>query len=156
MTMQNIGENPWPMRVLSEGWHTLRNKAQQALTYFSPKDEAEHAVTQRWGLVAADVVDHADHVEVRIEVPGMEKADLSVDAVGRHLVVSGEKRSEETRKEGRVVVTERAFGQFRRVVPLPADVDVAAAKANYTDGVLAIDLPKAVTRKQHHISIDRG
>jgi HSP20 family protein len=153
MTMQSLGEDPWAIRLLSDGWHALRHKAHQALTYFAPKDEEDQGATQRWALVATDVVDRKNLLEVRMEIPGMEKADLNVDVLGRHLVISGEKRSESTRKEGTVVVTERAFGQFRRVVPLPCEVDIGQAKARYADGVLAIDLPKKESTGNRRITI---
>lgn len=166
MSMERLGENPWPLRALSEGWHHLRDAAHDAVTHFRHHDDQPNAPTRtdapanetpetgrRWGLVATDIVDQDGHLEVRMEIPGIDRADLRVEVVGEHLVVSGEKRSESTRKSGRVVVTERAFGQFRRVVPLPSGVDSKGAKARYADGVLSVDLPKSDVRNGETIPI---
>ena len=59
----------------------MREQAHDALTHFKHEDEGEGESTgvQRWGLVAADVVDHPDRIEVRMEVPGLAKEDLKVE-----------------------------------------------------------------------------
>ena len=145
MTLGNVGKDFLPVQWLTEGWSALRDQAHNALTHFQ-HDEAEAAetpaATQRWGLVATDIIDHDDHLEVRLEVPGLAKEDLKVEVSGGQLSVTGEKRIDSSRKDGNAVITERAFGQFRRVFPLPAEVRAEEASASYADGILAIDLPK--------------
>ena len=44
--------------------------------------------------------------------------------------------------EGRYHVTERAYGFFERILPLPTEVDDADARASYRKGVLTVTLPK--------------
>jgi HSP20 family protein len=139
---------------LVNGWHTLRDKALNALTYFSPEQD-DQEVSQRWGVVAADVTDHKHSVAVEMELPGMEKVDLSVEVIGDQLVVSGEKRSGSTRREGTVVITERAFGSFRRTIPLPCQVDQGSTKAEYRNGVLKVNLPKDPSGQTRSIPIRR-
>ena len=145
MTLGNVGKDFLPVQWLTEGRSALRDLAHNALTHFQ-HDEEEAAETpaaaQRWGLVATDIIDHDDHLEVRLEVPGLAKEDLKVEVSGGQLSVTGEKRIDSSRKDGNAVITERAFGQFRRVFPLPAEVRAEEASASYADGILAIDLPK--------------
>ena len=155
MTMHNLGTNSWPLRVLHDGWNALRDRTHQALTYFSPKPDEHVDAVPRWGLLATDVVDHDTSLEVRMEVPGMEKADISVDVIGRQLTVSGEKRSESTRKDGTMMVTERAFGQFRRSLTLPEDIVIEQAKANYDNGVLMLTLPKSTGASKRKVSVTK-
>jgi len=133
-----------PLQWLSEGWAALRDKAHNALTHFQEdgKPGAAAPAAESWGLVVSDVIDHADKVSVRMEVPGLSKEQIRVEVQANQLIVTGEKRSEATHREGSAVITERAFGHFRRVLSLPADVDADQATAEYRDGVLAIDLPK--------------
>ena len=146
MTLGNVGKDFTPVHWLSEGWSALREQAHNALTHFQHNDEntdESDAGGQRWGLVAADMVDHDDHLEIRLEVPGLTKKDLTVEVSPGQLSVTGEKRVDSSRKQGSAIVTERAFGQFRRVFPLPVQVRADAAEASYSDGILAINLPKA-------------
>lgn len=58
------------------------------------------------------------------------------------LYVSGEKRFERETHDSTYHVMERAYGSFRRNIPLPRNVDADKAKATYTNGVLNIRLPK--------------
>lgn len=156
MSFGRFGEDFKPLQWLTEGWTNLRDKAHNALTHFRENKEpaaddplAPTPHAPAWGLVASDVVEGPDKVSVRIEVPGLTRDQLKVEVQANLLIVSGEKRSEATRREGNAVITERAFGHFSRVLPLPVDVDAEHARAEYKDGVLAIDLPKrgASTRK---------
>jgi HSP20 family protein len=156
MSLGHIGQSIWPNHLISEGWAALREKTHNALTYFHPHDEntdRETPVVERWGLVATDVVEHDDRIELRMEVPGMAKEDISVSISGGQLIVIGEKHAEETRRTGEAVVTERAFGQFSRTIPLPSSVVATEAKARYDNGILAIDLPKEGESTVRYISV---
>jgi HSP20 family protein len=53
--------------------------------------------------------------------------------------VKEEKRAEDA---GRLVRSERFFGQQYRSFTLPLEVDDAAAEAKYHDGILELTLPK--------------
>ena len=155
MSLGHIGESLLPLTRLTEGWNTLCQKTHNALTHFHHDDEPETATpdSQRWALVATDLTDHADHLELRMELPGVAKPDLKVEVGANQIVISGHKKSESTRREGQAVITERAFGSFRRVLPLPEDVDAAAVQARYEDGVLAVDLPKTGGHSRKSISV---
>ena len=39
------------------GWRTLLDKAAHAITYFAPSDDDQTQASQRWGVVAIDVVE---------------------------------------------------------------------------------------------------
>lgn len=160
MSLGRFGEDFKPLQWLTEGWNNLRDKTHNALTHFreDKDDVAEATVTPTphapaWGLVASDVVEGPDKISVRIEVPGLSRDQIKVEVQGNALIVSGEKRSEATRRAGKAVITERAFGQFNRVLPLPVDVDAESARAEYKDGVLSIDLPKRGVTTRKSISV---
>jgi HSP20 family protein len=94
-------------------------------------------------MLGGDVFEDDQKLVVRLEVPGLEKSDLDVEISADALIVSGEKRFEEEKTEGRWRVMQCAYGSFRRVVPLPAAVKADAARATYKNGVLRVELPKA-------------
>ncbi|XOV83347.1 MAG: Hsp20/alpha crystallin family protein [bacterium] len=138
---------------LMNGWHALRDKAVSALTYFSPHNETDSADGQRWGVLATDISDHKDTVTVELELPGMKKADLDVQVYEDSLIIKGEKRYSTTRNEGALVVTERAFGRFQRVIPLPCKVTREGTRAEYKKGVLSVTLPKDRARLPHSVEV---
>ncbi len=155
MSLGHIGESLLPLSRISEGWNALCQKAHDALTHFHHEDTTEPAPpeAQRWGLVATDLIDHDDRFELRMELPGLARDDLHVEITASQVVVSGRKHSEQTRRQGHAVITERAFGSFRRVLPLPAGVDADRAQASYTDGVLAVDLPKQAGGARRRLAV---
>jgi HSP20 family protein len=91
---------------------------------------------------------------VIVELPGVDPADVHLIATERTLHVSGERRR--TRCEGQVYNRmEIEYGPFHREIPLPEDVDSAAARATYDRGLLTVVLPVAQRRPaQERVSIE--
>lgn len=146
-----------------EGWGHLHRRAAGALTRFTPgghkggADESEHQelITRSsgWGVLAAEVLDDDDRVVVRLEVPGLDKADLDVEVIEDYLVVRGEKRVAREGTRGRYSVSECAYGRFERAIPLPEKVEGTGASARYQNGVLRVELPKAAPRARRTIPV---
>jgi HSP20 family protein len=77
---------------------------------------------------------------VKVDLAGVDLADVSIEVSGRRLAILGGRPVQET--EGRVYQqVEIPSGPFRRIVELQVDVDADHAKATYEDGVLRIELP---------------
>jgi HSP20 family protein len=142
-------------RWLAEGWRNLSAKAASALTYFTPKSEGDDGDV-RWGLLAADVSEHDDYLVVELEAPGLQKEDIDVTVEDNRLIVTGTKRYESDRKEGSMRITERAFGSFQRLIPLPETVTAEGAEARYKRGVLTLKVRKQAPRSARRISIRAG
>lgn len=143
-----------------EGWQRLYHQAAGAMTRFRPgrhtgelslPTEAWRSVG--WGVLAAEVYDDDEHVIVEVEAPGMKRDDIDIEVVGNYLVIRGEKRYDKERKHGRYQVVERAYGEFERILPLPADVDASQAKAKYKRGVLKVELPKTSATQRKRVSV---
>ena len=136
---------------LSEGWRELLSRGSDSLTHFShPKGKETQeggalatslARFPRWSLLAGEVEETEKDVVVRVEVPGMEKEDCNITIEGNMLHLSGEKRFERETHDSTYHVMERAYGAFRRSIPLPSNVDIDKAEANYKNGVLTVRLP---------------
>lgn len=149
---------------LAEGWHQLRDRAAHALTRFTPvrhnavetADEQAMLRASRWGVLAAEIEEKGDALVVKLEAPGMEGNNFDISVVQGTLVVSGEKRIERSREEGRYHVMECAYGRFQRVLPLPVEVDEGRATANYRRGVLTITLPKQARASSRRIEVKQG
>jgi HSP20 family protein len=90
-----------------------------------------------------DVEETDKEVLVRAEIPGVKADDLELAIQNGSLVISGEKKESEERKEGGYVYQERRWGSFRREVTLPSAVDADNVKAEYKDGVLHVILQKS-------------
>ena len=149
--------------TITIGWRELRELAGDALTRFNPRTSRADSPTAddriagraaRWGLLAAEVTDTDDTVEVALEVPGLEPDDIAVEVHDDVLVVRGEKRVSREEARGHYYVMERAYGQFERAIRLPAPVDDKAATARYRRGVLSVSLPKLSAPRARRIAVE--
>lgn len=102
---------------------------------------------------AVDVYEKDNRIIVKAELAGINPKELELSVDGNLLSITGEKKHETELKKENYYRMERAYGKFQRVVVLPAEVKAEEAKANYSNGVLHIELPKAEARKQNKIKI---
>jgi HSP20 family protein len=89
-----------------------------------------------------DVSETAKQVNIKAELPGMEADDIDLEVRDEMVLIRGEKKSEREQKDEQFYRLERSYGSFHRSIPLPAEIDVDKAKANFKNGVLSIKLPK--------------
>lgn len=102
---------------------------------------------------ALELKEDADHVTVSVELPGVDRKDVSVTLHDGVLTIAGERKQESEAKEGEYVRTERSYGRFERQVGLTQPVVSDQIKAAYKDGVLTVTLPKADEAKPRAIDI---
>jgi HSP20 family protein len=95
-----------------------------------------------FGLPPADLRESDGGLRLAIELPGLTRDDIDVSIHGDALVVCGCKTEESDDANATYRVSERRFGRFERVFPLPPDVDRGKIEAQFRDGVLKIELPK--------------
>ena len=164
-TLQQLREGvseAW--ETLVDGWQKLYRRAAGAITRFTPGDKDRAELAERgtsdvsvrsigWGVLAAEVFDDDDKVVVRLETPGMDKADFDLQVTHNHLVIRGQKQIARERTEGRYHVAECAYGRFERAIPLPEEVEAGKASASYDNGVLRVELPKSAARRSKRITV---
>jgi HSP20 family protein len=103
-----------------------------------------------------DITETEKEVKVCAELPGIESKDLDIAVTDNELTLRGEKRSERGSDEKGEHWTERTYGSFERILPLPAEVDGEKARSEFKNGVLRITLPKREGAKprQHKINVN--
>ena len=89
-----------------------------------------------------DVADTGNAVEVSVELPGLEEKDVEVTIANGLLTVKAEKKAEREDRRAGYHLQERSYGQVRRTVSLPANVDGDRAEAAFHNGVLKVKVPK--------------
>ena len=100
-----------------------------------------------------DLSETDDAYRIRLDVPGMEKDDITINLQNNTLTVRGERGSEQTTEDEEYVRVERAFGTFHRTFTLPDAVDAENIEAAYDDGVLTIHVPKTEKNTRRQIEI---
>ncbi|NLJ33249.1 MAG: Hsp20/alpha crystallin family protein [Firmicutes bacterium] len=90
-----------------------------------------------------DIYQTDGEIVAAVEIPGINPKDIDITVSKDMLAIKGELKQEEEVKEEGYFRTERRFGSFRRVVPLPVEVKAKEAKASFKNGVLEVRIPKA-------------
>lgn len=91
----------------------------------------------------SDVVQADKAVEISVELPGMDLDDIDLSISGDMLVVQGEKKVERQEEKQGYFLSERAYGQIYRAIPLPPGLDTDAASADLRNGVLTVRIPQS-------------
>jgi len=90
------------------------------------------------------------------DLPGLNPTSLDVFVTeGNQLTIQGERKAPEINGAS-WVRQERPFGQFTRVVGLPALVDADKVEATYEHGVLRVTLPKSEAARPRKIAVRAG
>ncbi len=106
-----------------------------------------------WFSPVVDVMEDANNVIVKAELPGLSKDDVQVTLQDNCLILKGEKKHEEERKGRNYYRVESSYGAFHRVIELPSYIDTKKADAQFKNGVLQITLPKTEEARSKLIEI---
>jgi HSP20 family protein len=90
---------------------------------------------------AVEIRENDNNVVVCAELPGLTEKDVKVEATPDGLVIEGERKREYSGEEGGIQRTERSYGRFWRLIPLPEGAQVENAKGNFENGVLQVTIP---------------
>jgi HSP20 family protein len=111
---------------------------------------------------SVEVIQSDKDVRISAELPGLDEKDVEVLVDDDVLTLWGEKKAETEDKERRF--SERYYGRFERVIPLPFAVEENkaeasfATEASFANGVLTVTLPKSAKAedKAKRIAIGRN
>jgi HSP20 family protein len=87
----------------------------------------------------SDVITTEKDIKVTVEMPGISKQDIKINAYDGSVEVS---------------TVETAPKKYRRFIDLPPDADLETAKSTYTNGILEITFKKKGKPKGKEIKID--
>ena len=88
-----------------------------------------------------EVAERDGKLEVVADLPGIKENDVKVEVTDEGLVIQGERKQQHEEKREGYYRSERSYGQFYRVIPLPEDANVDQARAEFHNGELHISIP---------------
>jgi HSP20 family protein len=107
---------------------------------------------QHGHLPARECFKQGDDLVAIVELPGVNKEDLNIQAKENTIRIAGRKAidySEDVSLHRR----ERLSGVFDRTLVVPMQIDSDRIKAEYNDGLLALFIPRAEQDKPRTIAI---
>ncbi len=104
---------------------------------------------------AIEAFQRGNEFVIRADVPGMSRQDLRSKWATTRVTIRGERREDRKEERDGVFWTERSYGSFTRVVPLPPGAIADSAKASFNNGVLEVVMqaPSAETRRGRRLDI---
>jgi HSP20 family protein len=103
----------------------------------------------------ADVVETDESYVVEVELPGLTRAEVVVQAQGDEVVVRGERRPDLSARPECFHRLERRHGPFARGFRFSQDVEPAEIQAEIVDGLLRLVVPKAPPRPATRVRVER-
>ena len=99
-----------------------------------------------------DIQDKGDSYLLEADLPGFKKEDIHIDLDGDTMTIKAERHSEHEEKDnqGNYLRCERGYGSYHRSIDI-SGIEESGLKAEYTDGVLKLTMPK----KQQTVSSAR-
>jgi HSP20 family protein len=101
-----------------------------------------------------DIYETAEGAAIKVDLPGVEKSDVSVEVKENILTIKGRRRSDITASEDQFYRRERATGDFQRSFALRSMIAPDRIKASFKNGVLTIDVPKPESKKPKQVTVD--
>ena len=100
------------------------------------------SATQKMSM-KTDIIEKEDAFVLESELPGFEKEDINIDISGGLLTIKANHKEEKEEKDekGNYIRKERSFGSYFRSFNVEK-VKLEDIKAEYTNGILKLTLPK--------------
>ena len=102
-----------------------------------------------------EMTEHDHKLMVKVDLPGLKKEEVTVNVSADGLAIEGERTREVDANKDDWFTTERTYGRFNRLVPLPEGVNFKEVTATFRNGVLevVVPLPAAAARTPHTVPI---
>jgi HSP20 family protein len=122
--MSSLIRRPWGSSMLSD--------------FFAPEERFLNGDSP----VAVNVKETDKSYEVEVAAPGFEKKDFQIDVDNGILTISGEKRTENKKEDGKYTHREFGYTSFTRSFNLPSNTTDDDVTAKYDGGILALSIKK--------------
>ena len=135
---------------------TLQDRLNRAFgSAFSRPDRDDEVSMAAWAP-PVDITEEKDRIVITAELPGFKENQIEIQSENGMLTLRGERKFEKESDGRSYHRIERSYGQFVRSFSLPNNVDREKIKADFTDGLLRIELPKREDAKPRTIRITAG
>ena len=100
-----------------------------------------------------EVFQQNNELTIRADLPGLKREDVTVDITDSDVSIQGERKHQKEEEREGYYRSERGYGSFCRVMPLPEGAMSDQAKAQFKDGVLEITVPVPPASKGRRLEI---
>jgi len=95
-----------------------------------------------------NIYEEDNKIVAEVELPGINPKNIKVEVKDNSLRVEAKSEEKKEEKKKGYYRKEISSGFFKRVVPLPVEVESKKAEAEYEDGVLKVIIPKVPAKEK--------
>jgi HSP20 family protein len=92
-------------------------------------------------MPSLEIIEQKGLLRVSADLPGVRKGDLKVEISNGALILQGERKRAHQEKHDGYYQSERNYGRFHRVIPLPDGANVDKSVAELVNGTLEVSIP---------------
>lgn len=89
-----------------------------------------------------DIKEEKEAYTLEMELPGRSVDDVNIELNHNNLIISSTNEEKKDKDNKKYILRERKYADFERSFKLPEDVDSEAIQAQFTNGILKINLGK--------------
>ncbi len=119
-----------------------------------PQSQSETEVSLCAWQPSVDIYENNEGVVIKVDLPGLEKEDISVEIKENVLTLKGQRKEEVGVPEEAYFRKERTCGTFHRSFSLRSMIDPESIKATFKNGVLTIEIPKPEEEKPKQVEVN--
>lgn len=120
--------------------------------FFDDDEYADWNAVSDTKFPPVNVYEDAKQYVLEAELPGYEQNDLQLHVEDHVLHLSSQKRMSKHDKRN-YLMKERVFVPFERTFSLPDHVDESAIKADFSNGLLSVVMPKVQPEQPKRIDV---
>ena len=135
---------------------TLQDRLNRAFGSAFGRSERDDELSLASWAPPVDIAEEKDRIVITAELPGFQEDQIEIQSENGMLTLRGERKFEKESDGKSYHRVERSYGQFVRSFALPNNVDREKIKADFSNGLLRIELPKREDAKPRTIRITAG
>ena len=120
---------------------------------FLKKGDADEEHNNAVWMPLTDIYEDKDNYKLKIDLPGVLKENVKISYTDGQLSISGERHQEKESKDAKYRRVERIFGKYYRSFNLPKKIVEDKIEAEFKDGQLYVNIPKAKEAKPKELEI---
>lgn len=93
--------------------------------------------------IPVELIERGDSLVMKAMMPGIAKDDINIEASEDQITILGEYKTNCQEDNDLIYRCEFCSGKFSRTISLPQKINHQKVKADYTDGVLTLTMPKS-------------
>ncbi len=114
----------------------------------------DRSATARAWAPRVDVIDREESILIRVDVAGIEPADIDLSLEDHTLTISGSRTLDETTEDTKYHRREIFSGEFKRTLILPEGLDADGIAASADNGLLEVVVPRKPEVLPRKVKID--